>query len=128
MPLSTIVPPIAVIEYENDSFEVRGLSLSDITRLVKPFQEDFEKLFEGQMDLESLLTDSPELAAHIIAFAAGEPDQVDTVKSLPFGLQLIALEKVWDMTAVDAETVGKVLSNLVSGVNRLAEERTEAMA
>jgi len=117
MSLATIVPPTESIDLDGESVEVTGLSLADIAGLLEPYEEELAKLFSGNMTIATLLKDFPDLAAHIIAFAAGEPDEIDTVKSLPAGFQAVVIETIWRLTAVDTELLGKIVNGLVDNVS-----------
>lgn len=92
------------------SFTIRGLNIRDITFLVRQHSGEIETLFAkfsndadniGEVGM-SLLETAPDIAAEVIALAAGERDAVDVVKNLPFPVQVEALEGVAFLT-FDAE-------------------------
>ena len=93
------------------SFAVRGLSLPQITHLVTKYGDEVKRLFSqahldgsglnlAQMESigNSILLASPDLAADLIAISAGEEEAVDVIKSLPFPVQIEALEAILDLT------------------------------
>ncbi|NRC54125.1 phage pre-tape measure protein [Neoaquamicrobium sediminum] len=93
-----------------DSFPVRGLSLPDITFLVSRHGDTMRTLFDRYSGDEtiaisdlasvgtSILETAPTLAAEIVAVAADEPDEMETIMRLPFPVQVDALEKVGKLT------------------------------
>lgn len=117
--LAGLVPVTGKIVSPHGDFEVQGLSLEGLAGLLTDYAEDMKSLFEGDLDFHKLLVESPDLAAKIIALAAGEPEYEDNVKALPFGVQIIALKKIWDLTAVDIEELGKLLRSLTAGMESL---------
>lgn len=119
MGLRDIAPVREQVEVPGGAFEVGGLSLEDLARLMKDHVEELKLLVEGNVDFVALLKDSPDFVAAVIACAAGEPDATDNAKALPAGAQLIAVQKIWDLTAVDSAQLGKMLRGLLSGLGSL---------
>lgn len=114
MALKDYVIPEKVIELSGGvSFAVRGLSLPQVTYLLTKHGEKVRDLFgsyqanlEGSnlslTDMEAIgnvvLLSAPDLAAEIIAVAAGEEDAIDVIQRMPFPAQIAALEAVADLT------------------------------
>jgi len=121
MSLADLVVIKEKVETPGGNFEVQGLTLEALAGLLKEHATELSKLFDGELDFAILLKESPELVSKLIAYAAGEPEQLENVKSLPFGVQLIAMKKVWDLTAVDIDELGNLFRNLMEGMETLAE-------
>jgi len=114
------------------SFAVRGLSLPHITHLVTKHGDAVKKLFNratldgSDLSLEdmerigtTIIASSPDLAAEIIAVAAGEEDALDTIKALPFPVQVVALEAIARLTFDSAGGPKKFLETVI-GILRQA--------
>ena len=120
------------------SFSVRGVSLVDISMLLRNRGDEIRAFFskysaDDAADQTSaagmkLLESAPDLAAELIACAADEPKMVKTALRLPISVQLDALEKIAELT-FDAEggpkkffeAVIRVMqgtTNLLGDVNR----------
>lgn len=110
--LKDIVIPKKEIEVRGGSFEVRGLTLTDLSGMIERYEREINELFQGTRTFSSLIDEVPDLAAEMIARAAGEPDQTPTTRELPLGAQLSALEALWDLTVPDEKSLGKVLARL----------------
>ena len=96
------------------SFDVWGLSLEDLVVLLKDHSKELGKLFNGEVDINTVTAEAPELAYSIIAVAAKEPDNVDYVRKLGAGLQAEALEAIWDLTIPNEEALGKLVNRLIA--------------
>lgn len=102
--------------------EVRGLSLSDVSALLRQHRTLIESLFQayqkGDQDLssfgETLLLSAPELAASIIGQATDDPR--GEWSGLPAGLAVLLLEAIGRLTFDASGGVGKVLEVLVKAV------------
>lgn len=95
--------------------EVRGLSLEDVTVLIRDRYDDIARLRDmaglAQSEIYSrlqadnfvlkILTEAPELGAEIIARAADQLDQADKAKLLPLGLQLKIMQVIVKLTLED---------------------------
>jgi len=123
------------IDTPHGPLSVRGLSLDDVTRLVRRHRAITAALYDqmttGGIALDDhtilggvIMDQAPDLAAEIIALAAGDGDEASIIiaKRLPFPIQLEVLEAVGNQTfSTEAgtkkvvETVGKVL-RAMSGV------------
>jgi hypothetical protein len=125
MALKHLKLPTAEVENPGGNFTVRGLSFVDITALVGLHQAELSALFdqikvgEGKLDIEDpsamlsgLMAQAPEAAAQIIALAADEPDVAIAV-TLPFPVQLDALEKIVGMTFAAEGGAKKVLETII---------------
>jgi len=103
--------PTADISTSGGSITVRGLTLVDITTLVRGRFDEVASLFdkyvpqEGASSLNTeaigreLIDTAPEIAAYIIALAAdGDEDDAGIAMKLPFPVQIEALEAIGKLT------------------------------
>jgi hypothetical protein len=97
---------------EEQSFDVRGLTLTDLGQLLAEYKEPIEKLMEGEVDIATLQDSYPEFMAKVIAMAAEEPDSWETVMKLGFTTQLLAFEACWDLTVPDYDALGKLIQRI----------------
>jgi len=104
-------------------FTVRGLSLNDITGLVIKHESAIDALFSraagGAESLTpedgiKLLQSAPELAACVIATAAGSDDQesIEIAKMLPVSAQFDALEQILKLTFAGEGGAKKVMETV----------------
>jgi hypothetical protein len=136
MDLSSLAAQTATIEVPDGELTVRGLGLSDISRLVQRHRSDLEGAFnqvadaaqgaeeDGDQMISRLLGQAPQLAAEIIALALDEPDQVEQAGKLPISLQLAILEKCGDLTFVGEGGMGKTMEiviKMISGATQAAD-------
>jgi len=142
--------PERVIELSDGvTFAVRGLSLPQVTHILTKYGEQVRNLFvkyQANVEASNLsLTDmeaigntvlltSPDLAAEIIAVAAGEEDAIDVIKALPFPAQIAALEAVADLTFDSAggpkklwETVIRVFTGIGSFIADLRQSKSGSL-
>lgn len=118
MLLKDIALPTKEIAVGEGSFVVRGLSLQVVGDLLESHREQILGLFGGETDPGTLLQESPRLAARMIAHAADEPGEADKVTQLPVGVQVNALEAIWDLTIPDEETLGKVMARVAAALKK----------
>lgn len=128
MGLKHIKLPEAIVEFPNGGdFAVRGLSLDDISYLVQRHGQQMESLFSdfanttGEITVEAvaafalpLLKAAPEIAAGLIACGAGDKDDVGIAATLPFPVQLDALQKLAGLTFDVSGGPKKLLETVVS--------------
>ena len=131
-----------------NSFEVRGLSLPDITHIIDahgPIVDEFFKRYtrdleSGNPDEEmmvmgkTLIEAAPELLASIIAISADEPDMTPVILKLPFTVQIEAIEAIGKLTFEAAggvkkafEMVAKVVLNLTDFAVDLRVSKSSSM-
>lgn len=106
------------------TFEVRGLSLEDVVLLLENHKDALVMIFasEDGTDFEELLKKFPEFISAAIAYAADEHELEAEVHKLPIGIQLRAIEEVWNLSSLDIETVGKLATNLLTSLGKLNSE------
>ena len=110
MGLKHIKLPEAQVKFPGGDIAVRGLSLDDLSFIVqrhgaklnvlfKSFTEGGELTVEGVANFAMpLLNAAPEIAAELIACASGDPEDAGIAATLPFPVQLEALEKLAELT------------------------------
>jgi hypothetical protein len=125
--LKGLVIPTTTIKVPGGEIAVRGLSFNDLSVLVQGYGPALKGLFEkltgsGLEDVSlddagkfamALLETVPEAAACIIALGAGEPDDVAVAATLPFPVQLEALEAVAVLTFNTEGGAKKVVETVI---------------
>lgn len=110
------------------TFEVRGLTFFDFSKIIKVHYHDLDGLFDlyekhaGQ-DLTALATgrfattliaDAPGIVAHIIALASDDGEAaLPMAQSLPAIAQIDALRKIGALTFSDVEEVKKLVAQVM---------------
>lgn len=125
MSLKDLVPEPRVLTFPKGSVTVYPLTIHDLVLLLSHHELDMNSLMEGQLDIPKLLAKAPVLAASLIAYAAREPGEIETVAKLPFAVQLLALEAIWDASALDGDMLGKLVLRLAEGVRGLNSQLKE---
>lgn len=111
--LKDIVEVVETIPIGKDnSFDVRGLTLEDLGSLIKDYKTPLGEMMENKINVNTIADTYPEFMAKVIAIAAGEPDEWEKVKGLPFSIQLFAFENVWDLTIPDYKALGKLIERI----------------
>jgi hypothetical protein len=118
MPISDFKPGKETVPFLGGSFDVRGLTVADLTSLAKIHMPEMELLTRavagraGELTPDTaralgleLLQESPLLAANVIAHAADELDELQTVMKMPVYVQLAALEAIGRLTFRDVAGV-----------------------
>jgi hypothetical protein len=105
---------------KGNSFEVKGLSLTDMAVLIREHFPDLDAIFDLFQNFESLtpeafqplavsiVSQTPGFAANVIALAAGEGDASDAMK-LPGPIQIMALHEIGELTFTEVGGVKKAL-------------------
>lgn len=135
---------------DGETFSVRGLSLEDISILLRHHYEPIRVLFDryvgaasaeavtqtlGAEDvgpgLEDVFRDAlsmaPGLLADAIALGADEPDLADAARKLPVGVQIDAVEKVITLTLKaegGVEKLTETVTRLANGLTSLNVDRS----
>lgn len=139
MSLKKLQLPTETLAIGDETIVLRGLSLPDVTTLIRNHGPALEGIFaklqtqmgkdsETDFDLAGILNDlsttAPLAIAEIIALSAGEPDAVPEATVLPFPVQLEAIEKISRITFA---TEGGV-KNFAETVIRLAKSLSGTLA
>lgn len=132
-------------------FTVRGIALSDISRIVRTNTHDIQGFFmkfmgERETALQSadpkfaslgmatkfgnsLLSGAPDLAADIIATASDEPHLAHKVRQMPFPAQLEALEAIAELTFNGEDGIkkaGEAIIRMLKGATSLLEDQNRS--
>jgi len=111
---------------------VHGLTLNEVAVLMKDHLDVLDLLFTGAVSLTDLLADFPEFCAKIISMGhsgvAEYEEDMDTARKLPFGVQLLAMEAIWDLSVPSGEVLGKLLGRLESLPSHLQRLGTQSHA
>lgn len=127
--LETLIIPSDTVRFNGQSLEVRGLSLADITYIVRHHQSVvaglYVKAISGDLSGDvneiafAMADDFVPLASMTIACAMGAPKQADIAASLPFSVQVEALEKILSLTLVAEGGLGKLVEIVTRAVQGL---------
>lgn len=118
------------------SFKVEGISFDHLVKLFTEARDDML----GAMDLYDGLAESgevntmqlamaaidkfPNLVAKLIAVAANEPGTEETVRAMPFPVQVDALVAIGELTFTEVEALKKFLGHLalmMEGAKKLTQ-------
>ena len=119
MSIRDLVAPSLTVKVGDGGFEVRGLSIADVANLMDGYTQELAALFDGDVTIADLVKTSPGFVAKLIASAAGEPDAVDAVERLPVGVQIRALEAIWELTEVSTDQLGNMLGQALVALEGL---------
>lgn len=137
MTLAAFQPETLLVKTKKVSFEVRGLSIMDISSLLRVHMNDLEALFTmyeqeaagmsfGNVALARyatrLISDAPGLVAHIIALACDEPEQVNNASRLPMIAQIEAIKKIGTLTFEEVGGVKKLIEQMAELVSQVRPE------
>lgn len=126
MSLASFTPATAKIMHRDTvAFEVRGLSLSDLSLLMRTHLPDLQ-IFVGMWgeyqasgpsaDMTPLLTsmaaEAPVVVSQLIALGCGEPDMAEAASRLPIPLQIDALANIFRLTFDEYGGLEKTLAAL----------------
>jgi len=113
------------ISFEGGEFELRGVSLPDISAAIMEHREAVDRVadilrsradatdFGAMIDiLIDVIRESPYLAAFLICSCADEPDAYSAAFHLPLAVQVEALRAIGDMTFQDAEALKKLIADV----------------
>lgn len=140
MGLKDLSLPTSNVSLPNgESFDVRGVNLTDITVLIRHHRPALVEFFNstisgnGEVNLDSpmvllegALTALPEVAAELIALAADSPESALIASRLPFPVQFDALEKIAVLTFEAEGGPKKVMETVIraiQGINSLAQSQ-----
>ena len=119
---------------DEQSFDVRGLSFADILSVFQKntvqtralFREVVGGLSESGLTADSIMavaskaaTEVPEVVAALVAHAADQPENADTVLRLPMLVQLNAIEKVIALTFTSEAELEKLVEIVTSVAGKL---------
>jgi len=124
MSLADLLEDEVAVEAPNGkSVMVRPLTLEGVALLMKNYGPELESLFTGKVQTKELLLSAPGFVHAMIASATGDASKqnVEIAGKLPVGLQLKILNAIWELSAVDAEEVGKFVNRLIEAMTKAAD-------
>lgn len=123
-----------VVPFQGGSLDVRGLSLNDITFLVRDYLDELNTLFslyEKEETRETataqavtfairIVQETPRLVAQLIVLA-GDADQslISKAETLPLPVQIEALRRIIELTFEEAGGAKKFIDSLVGMIASL---------
>lgn len=121
------------VSFMGGSFHVKGLSLDDISILMRDYLADIDllfKMYEKEEMRESavaesakfaigIVRDAPALVGLLIALSAGEPDAVDIARQLPIPVQIDVVKAVIELTFEEAGGAKKFLDSVMNLVKKV---------
>lgn len=128
MPLADYQPVKRKVTFPGGEFEVRALSLLDISLLVETHREAVDQIAaairisrEMQRSDADIFSDialecvreSPSLVSNLIALCSDEPDQQTIVLSLPATVQTEALLAIMEITFKDTAAIKKLFADVL---------------
>jgi hypothetical protein len=115
------------ISFEGGEFELRGVSLPDISSAIMEHREAVDRvadILRSQAELNTndfnsmveilidVIRESPYLAAFLICSCADEPDAYSAAFHLPLTVQIEALRAIGELTFSDAEALKKLIADV----------------
>jgi len=112
------------ITFEGGEFELRGVSLPDISAAIMEHREAVDRVAEilrrtraddltTTVDvLIDVIRESPYLSAFLICSCADEPDAYSAAFHLPLTVQIEALRAIGELTFSDAEALKKLIADV----------------
>ena len=136
-----VIPTETVIIPGMGSFEIRGLSLPDVSQIMRMhgaaleaiYLENIVKSEKGTDDMTiasigtAVLQSAPEAVASAIALAADEPGMVGKVRKLPIAAQTDAIEKVLKLTFYSEEELGNLIGTVLRGSESVQRVLNQAL-
>lgn len=111
------------VKGKKEEVKVKALNIGNIAKLFKSHAEEMSELLEGKGDLvESLMNKGPEFIASVISEGIEEDLTPEEVMKLPFPVQCKLAEKIWDMSIIDADYLGKFMGRIVNGLSVAAKK------
>lgn len=131
-----LVFPTDTVEIGGQNFTVHGLSMRDIADLSATHAGEVRTVLQGGGSssgatiVNQLLRDSPVFVAKVIMIATRAPaEDLEHILLIPAGSQVLALKKIWDITAADPEVVELIKNALGSasekGLATLQKEKAQ---
>lgn len=133
MALADYQPERSVVEFKGGSVAVRGLSLDDVSLLIKNHLDDLDQIlamYKSNVtpDIQAavmaeyavtLVREAPGMVAHIISLAADEPDAVENARRLPMPTQIELLKAIGHLTFEEVGGIKKFAESLAQLATRM---------
>lgn len=122
----------------NRKLVVRGLSLTDVSKIIVDHKEDLDFLFDDKTKDAAkeavkddpkafgwkLVTQFPVLASKLVALAADMPDRAGEVMNLPAPVQLNAIEAIYQLTVEDNGGLQDFLDRILRTIETVKQGMT----
>lgn len=139
MALKEYAPKREIVNFPGGSFEVRGISLPDVSLLIDVHEhvisiiaekarnraeligsDDPIMVQEAMTDLISeMIREAPSLIGYVIAICADEEDSYNQALKLPVTVQIDALTKIANLTFTDMASIKKLAADVMRLVRRI---------
>lgn len=130
--ISELLPPPERVPVGHDGkgFDVHGLTLPQVTTLIKKYRGEFARLLvlgaDNTPDYAEIVDAAPKMVCEVIAYAAKidmeDPEEMEAVANLPAGVQLIALSTIWNLTVVDQKNLQALLQKAVGEIKNVSDK------
>lgn len=140
MSLADFQPERETVEFKGGSLSVRGLSLDDVTTLLRHHLDDLDAILEMYArDVDpnfasaataqyaiKLVREAPGLVANIIALANDQPDYADNARRLPLPVQIELLKAIGRLTFEEVGGAKKFFESLATLMGSMQVPMDEA--
>lgn len=99
---------------------ISALTLEDLASLISKHKEAFQQLFEGKTAIPAIAQKFPKFIHSVIACATKEDEKI--ASQLPAGVQLEILNKIWQLSELDSDTLGNVVAGMLMGMQKIASK------
>lgn len=142
MALSDFTPEQTTMSIGNTSISVRGLSLVDVSSLMRTHLSDLEsviELYEKSAQTEglssialgkfaiALVKDAPGLVAHMIALAADEPSMAEKAARIKMLDQIKLIKAIGALTFEEVGGVKKLMGEFTEMLQRMRPEQAASL-
>lgn len=125
MALKDLVIQPKTLKFPSGEITVYPLTMKDIILLLQEYAPEMGNVMDGKVDWGKMIVEAPAFVSTLIAHAVREPDGVELVAQLPFSVQLIALQTIWDLSAIDGDMLGKLVLRMAAGMQKLNAQLKE---
>jgi hypothetical protein len=123
--LKDLVVQPKVLTFPTGEVTIYPLTMKDVIMLVQQYAPEMNTVMDGQVDWAKMIVQAPAFVSALVAQAAREPESADIVATLPFSVQLLALQTIWDLSSVDGDMLGKLVLRMAAGMQKLNSQLRE---
>lgn len=110
------------VTYKGKSITVYPLSLKGISLLIKESSKSFNGLLAGEVKMNELLSEAPELAGRIMKLGTRDDSPLEDVLNLPIGLQISIMKAIWELSELDPVNLGKSIRRFTEVTGEMAKD------
>lgn len=110
------------VKYRGKTITVYPLSLTGISLLIKESSKSFDSLLAGEIKMNELLSDAPELAGRIMKLGTRDESPLEDVLNLPIGLQISIMKAIWELSELDPVNLGKSIRRFTEVTGEMAKD------